>query len=76
MSGRKSRKLFKHEQAKQDLVNIYAYLSERSELAAQQFLDEARKTFDVISKMPGIGHRWKSSIPSLPEILVAPVSRR
>ncbi len=52
-------RLYKHEQAKQDLIEIYAYLSGRSDRAAQRFLEETRQAFDLILQMPSIGRRWQ-----------------
>lgn len=69
-------RIFKHEQAKGDLVEIYAYLSARSEPAARRFLSEARNAFAVIARIPGIGRRWKSSLPALRDLRVTAVSRR
>jgi plasmid stabilization system protein ParE len=68
-------RLYKHEQAKRDLIEIYAYLSGRNDRAAQRFLDEARKTCDLLLRMPGIGRRWKPSIASLPELRVTTLPR-
>lgn len=71
------KRLYKHEQSKRDLVEIYAYLSERSERAARQFLKETREAFDLILSMPGIGQRWELSHRSELSILrVTTVSRR
>jgi plasmid stabilization system protein ParE len=36
-------RLDKHEQAKQDLIEIYAYLSSRDDRAARRFLAETRE---------------------------------
>lgn len=49
------RRIFKHEQAKADLVAIYAYLAQRSQRAAQCFLDKTRPAFDLIARMPDLG---------------------
>ena len=41
--------------AERDLVEIHAYLLERSEKAARAYLTETRKAFDLILSVPGIG---------------------
>jgi toxin ParE1/3/4 len=76
MNWRKRGRLFKHERVKQDLMDIYDYYLRRNELTAQQFLDESRKAFDLILKMPGIGRRWSSPIPALKNLRVTSISRR
>jgi toxin ParE1/3/4 len=68
--------IHKHEQAKEDLIEIYAFLLERNERAARMFLSETRKAFDMILKIPGIGRRWESPIAELKELRVTTVSRR
>jgi hypothetical protein len=40
MTSLRPRRLYTHEQAKQDLIEIYADLLGRSEIAAQRFLDD------------------------------------
>jgi toxin ParE1/3/4 len=69
-------RIFKHERAKLDLIEIYAYLVVRSELAGRRFLAETRKAFQLILEMPGIGKRWQSPISALRELRVTSVSRR
>jgi toxin ParE1/3/4 len=76
MTSSRRCRLFKHERAKQDLVDIYSYFFERSEQTAQNFLAETRQAFDLILRMPGIGRRWSSPIPELATLGVTSVSRR
>jgi toxin ParE1/3/4 len=70
------RRISRHEQAKCDLIEIYAYLSQRSERAARKFLEETRTAFDLILRVPGIGRRWESPLTELRELRVTSVSRR
>jgi toxin ParE1/3/4 len=76
MSSPAARNIHKHAQAKEDMIEIYAYLLERNERAARMFLSETSKAFDLILKMPGIGRRWESTIAELKELRVITVSRR
>jgi toxin ParE1/3/4 len=76
MTSRPQRQLYKHEQAKHDLVKIYAFLFERNDRAAERFLAECRKPFELLLQMPGVGHPWRPLLRSFPELRVFPVSRR
>jgi plasmid stabilization system protein ParE len=55
-----ARRLVKHDHAKQDLIELFAYFQQRSEKAARQFLAEVQRAFELILSMPGIGARWES----------------
>jgi toxin ParE1/3/4 len=76
MTSPTARRIYKHEQAKEDLIEIYAFLLERNERAARMFLSEAIKAFDLILNIPGVGKRWESPIAELVELRVTTVSRR
>ena len=76
MSSARPLRILKHEQVRQDLVEIYAYLARRSERSARRFLDEARSAFTRIAEMPGIGRRWESPVPALRDMRVTAISRR
>lgn len=69
------RRLYKHEQAKQDLIEIYAHLSSRDRAVAEHFLAEAHKAFNLILQMPGVGRKWRPSISWLPNLRVSAVPR-
>lgn len=76
MSKGSSRRIHTHARAKRDLIEIFAYLSERNERAATQFLAEARQRFEQLLDMPDIGRRWKTSAAELKDLRVTNVSRR
>lgn len=58
------------------MINIYAYLAQRSEQAADRFLEESHAVFERIAWMPGIGRCWESELPALKELRYTAVSRR
>lgn len=70
------RRLYKHAHAKEDLVEIYAYLLERNERAARGFLTEVRKAFELILAVPTVGQEWPSSHAKLKGLRYTTVSRR
>lgn len=69
-------RIFIREQARQDLMEIYAYLLERSELAGERLLNEARATFELIAQNPGVGRSWASAHSKLAGIRVTSISKR
>jgi toxin ParE1/3/4 len=71
-----SPRIHKRPLAEQDLVELYAYLPERSETSARSFLAEARKAFELILNVPGIGRRWESPLKANRGLRVTTVSRR
>ncbi len=76
MKWRNRGRLFKHERAKQDLIDIYEYYVQRNETTARRFLEESRQAFDLILQMPGIGRRWNSPIAAMKNLRVTSISRR
>jgi toxin ParE1/3/4 len=68
--------IVKHEQAKQDLIELFAYFHERSEKASRQFLAEVQKAFELILSMPGIGSRWESKAAKIKGLRFTTVSSR
>jgi toxin ParE1/3/4 len=61
--------------ARRDLVEIVAYLAERSEGAARRFRVEAEATFTRLAGMPGMGTRYEPDEPAYAELRYFPVSR-
>jgi toxin ParE1/3/4 len=71
-----ARQIVKREQAKQDLIELFAYFHERSEKASRQFLSEVQKAFELILSMPGIGARWESRSAKIKGLRFTTVSSR
>lgn len=61
--------------ARRDLVEIVAYLAERSESAARRFRIEAEATIARLAGMPGMGARLEPNDPIDAVVLYFPVSR-
>ncbi len=61
--------------ARRDLVEIIAYLAERSEEAARRFRAEAEATFTRLEGMPGLGTRYEPDEPADTELRYCPVSK-
>ena len=61
--------------ARRDLVEIVAYLGERSEGAARRFRTEAQATFERLAGMPGIGTRYDPDEPAHAELRYFPISK-
>ena len=73
---KQARRILKRPQAEQDLIEIYAYLLARNEPFARAFLKEARRAFELILSVPGIGRRWESTGEADRELRITTVSRR
>ena len=56
--------------ARKDILDIYTYLSERSDVAGDHFLDCLNRTFEQISEMPELGELRSFHKPSLKNIRV------
>jgi toxin ParE1/3/4 len=61
--------------ARRDLVEIVAYLAERSEAAARRFRTEAETTFTRLAGMPGMGTQYEPDEPAYAELRYFPVSK-
>lgn len=61
---------------KRDLINHFAYLLEHNPDAAERFLKAAEATFQKLSKLPGLGHLWLSSLERLQGVRVWPLIPR
>jgi toxin ParE1/3/4 len=61
--------------ARRDLVEIVAYLAERSEPAARRFRVQAEATFERLAKSPGIGARYAPDDPAYAELRFFPISK-
>lgn len=61
--------------ARRDLVEIVAYLAERSEGSARRFRAEAQATFTRLAGMPGMGTRYEPDEPAYAELRYFPVSK-
>lgn len=61
--------------ARRDLVEIVAYLAERSEAAARRFRTEAEATFTRLAGMPGMGTQYEPDEPAYAELRYFPVSK-
>ena len=61
--------------AREDLIEIYVYLAERSTDAAERFLRMAESTFLRISELPGLGRRWESPLAKLAGLRVTSIPK-
>ncbi len=61
-------------QVRQDIVNIYGYIHERSPQSAERVLEAIERTIKSLGDMPGIGRRWDSHDPRLEGMRVAVIS--
>ena len=63
-------KIFKSDKAQNDLLQIYAYLSERNPQAADTLIEEIDVRFKNLCRFPFIGRERSSLAPGLRSILV------
>lgn len=61
--------------AEQDLIEHFARIALDKIEPAIHFLEIAEKTFDLLSRLPGMGRRWKSDEPKLADIRIYPLPR-
>ncbi len=63
-------------EALRDLVEIAAYIAERTGPAASdRFADSASATFRRLAQMPGLGSRWGDDHPQLADLRVASIEK-
>lgn len=61
--------------AREDLIDIYVYLAERSTDAAERFLRTAEATFLKLAELPGLGRRWESPHAELADLRVTSIPK-
>jgi toxin ParE1/3/4 len=62
-------------EARRDLVEIVAYLAERSQAAGRRFRAAAEATFERLAKTPGIGTRYETDNPAHEDLRYCIVSK-
>src|SRR5437870_11673044 len=60
-------------QAEFDLLEIAEYIAQHNEQAGLRFLREARKTFQDLAEMPGLGSLVEFSAPAYSNLRTRPV---
>jgi len=69
-----SRGIRRNRRFRQDLIDIYAYIHERSPQAAERVLNAIERYTQLLLDMPGIGRRWASPDPRLEGMRLAVVT--
>jgi len=60
-------------QIETDVAEIYDYIDQDSNAAAERFLDAFEATIRRLADMPGIGRRWESDSPRLVDLRVTTI---
>jgi toxin ParE1/3/4 len=69
-----SRQIRRTVQVRQDIIEIYRFIHERSPQSAERVFDAIERNIKALLDMPGIGRRWDSPDPRLEGMRVAPVT--
>jgi len=63
-------RIVKRPQARQDMLDHFAFIGEDSPAAAERFFDAAEEAFQRLAEMPNLGRRWISASPHLGDVRV------
>jgi toxin ParE1/3/4 len=61
-------------QSRQDIIEIYRFIHERSPQAAEKVFDAIERSVKSLLDMPGVGRFWNSPDPRLDQMRVTPVT--
>jgi toxin ParE1/3/4 len=68
------RRIRRTRQVRQDIVDIYAYLHERSPQGAERVASAIERSIKHLLDVPGVGRRWQSPDPRLDGMRVTTVT--
>lgn len=68
-----TRRILIHQQAKNDLIEHFAYIANDKADPADRLLNAAQKLFNDLAHFPDLGRRWKTEAAHLQHIRVIPI---
>ena len=68
-----SRVIRRTKQLREDIIDIYAYIHQRSPLAAEKVFKAIHKSITALGTTPGVGRYWNSPDPRLDGLKVTTV---
>ncbi|RLG28709.1 type II toxin-antitoxin system RelE/ParE family toxin [Methanosarcinales archaeon] len=67
--------IFKTPAAEEDLINLWRYIAQDNPAAADRVHQSAKKTFEAIEDMPGIGTAYRSKRTKLHGLRFSPLTQ-
>jgi toxin ParE1/3/4 len=67
-----TRRIRRHPQVREDLIDIYRYIYQRSPQAAEKVYAAIQRSIRSLLDTPGVGRRWSTTDPRLAGLRVTP----